>query len=195
MFLFDLDGVIRLYSDDDTRSVERKFGLKPGIIDRFAFTEDLLTKVTTGRITRREWITLLGAKIDNMEAAFEWENRPVYVDNEIIDIIRKLKVAGFQVCLITNGTNNLRTELTNLGIENEFDHIFNSSDIGIAKPSSRIYQIVINDTRIDPANIAYIDDNRENVQEAKKIGMKVYHYKGFSNLLKWLHDSLFVNIV
>ena len=109
-FLFDLDGVIRIYLDKDTSLIEEKYGLALGTIDEIAFSNDLLIKVTTGKIKRHEWVRMIGIRMNNLQAALEWESRPVYVNREVLDIIRKLRSIGFQVCLVTNGTDNLLNE-------------------------------------------------------------------------------------
>jgi HAD superfamily hydrolase (TIGR01509 family) len=185
-FLFDLDGVIRIYDDNDTSLLETRHGLELGTIDKVAFSNDLLDMVTTGKLKRDEWVRMVGIRMNNLPAALEWENRPVHVDNEILSTIRDLKSRGFQIFLITNGTDNLLNELRNLGIEKEFTHIFNSSELGIAKPSPEIYRIVLKRYNLNPENIAYIDDNKQNIAEAQKLGIESHHYHGISALEEWL---------
>jgi len=192
--LFDLDGVLRIYLDEDTNLIEKKHGLEFGIIDKTAFTEDLLMKVTTGRLERLEWVKIVGEKINNLQAALDWENRPVYIDNEVLSIVRELGSMGYQICLITNGTDNLSNELRNLGIEKEFAHIFNSAELGVAKPSPEIYKIVLTRCKLKPENIAYIDDNKNNVLEAQNLGFNSTQYSSVESLKEWLKiNSLLID--
>ena len=188
-FLFDLDGVIRIYLDKDTSLIEEKYGLALGTIDEIAFSNDLLIKVTTGKIKRHEWVRMIGIRMNNLQAALEWESRPVYVNREVLDIIRKLRSIGFQVCLVTNGTDNLLNELRRLDIDNEFIHIFNSADLGFAKPSPMVYRAILDFCKLRPENVAYIDDNKENVSEAQNMGITSLQYNGINTLKEWLKNN------
>ena len=114
LFLVDLDGVIRIYDPADTLRVEMAHGLPGGTIEATAFTEDLMAKVTTGALSRREWVDIIGKRIGNTQAALAWESRPVAVEWRVLRITDKLRSLGVQVGLITNGTDNLRRELSDL---------------------------------------------------------------------------------
>lgn len=188
-FLFDLDGVIRNYYEKDTTLVEKKYGLELGTFDKVAFTDDLLISVTTGILKRHEWIEIIGIKINNLLAAFEWGNRPLHLDNEVLNMIKILKSRGFPICLLTNGTDNLFNELCDMGLEQEFTHIFNSAELGFAKPSPKIYKIVMERLNLRPENIAFIDDNKENVFVAQNLGIQSLHFNGIDTLKEWLENN------
>lgn len=50
------------------------------------------------------------------------------------------------------------------------DHIFFSGDIGMLKPEPKIYQFINNELDLAPKDCILIDDSKENVVAAKKLG-------------------------
>ena len=50
-------------------------GIAAGAIERFAFSSPLIDLVTTGRISRREWMAQIAEHLGNHEAAAEWEHQ------------------------------------------------------------------------------------------------------------------------
>src|SRR5689334_16732389 len=92
--LFDLDGVIRIYREHHTRDVEQAFSLPSGIIEQAAFTPHLLRQVTTGAMTRREWVAAVGDAIGCPDAAQLWEKRPVETDQAVIAMVSAISAQG-----------------------------------------------------------------------------------------------------
>ncbi|GAB3611405.1 hypothetical protein GCM10027414_35310 [Humibacter ginsengiterrae] len=54
--LFDLDGVVRHFYPEYVAAIELRHGLQAGSIEEFAFSHPVIDDVTTGRISRRQWI-------------------------------------------------------------------------------------------------------------------------------------------
>ena len=61
--IFDLDGVIRDWNDDDMTEVELAFGIEPGTILAVGFGPELGPAATTGAMTYREWMDAIRALI------------------------------------------------------------------------------------------------------------------------------------
>ncbi len=55
------------------------------------------------------------------------------------------------VSLITNATSRLPLELRQLGIDDEFDYIFNTSELGVAKPDPEVFRIIMNRVGVEAA--------------------------------------------
>lgn len=53
-----------------------------------------------------------------------------------------------------------------------FHKTYYSHEIGLRKPNADIYEFVIKDADLDPSKTIFIDDNMENVESAKKIGIQ-----------------------
>jgi putative hydrolase of the HAD superfamily len=52
-----------------------------------------------------------------------------------------------------------------------FDHIIESAKIGLRKPDPRIYRMMIDALRVDPAKCVYLDDLGVNLKPAREMGM------------------------
>lgn len=52
-----------------------------------------------------------------------------------------------------------------------FDHVIESSKLGIRKPDPRIYQLACETLKVDPAKCVYLDDLGINLKPAKALGM------------------------
>ncbi len=84
--LFDLDGVIRHFDPRHVTAIERRHGIDPGAISDVAFAPPLIERVTTGRMSRREWIAQIGAELGNEDAAAEWGRHPSEIDQAIVEL-------------------------------------------------------------------------------------------------------------
>jgi len=52
-----------------------------------------------------------------------------------------------------------------------FDHVIESSKLGIRKPDPRIYEIMCETLSVDPARCVYLDDLGINLKPARAMGM------------------------
>ena len=52
-----------------------------------------------------------------------------------------------------------------------FDHIIESAKIGLRKPDPRIYRMMVDTLKVDPAKCVYLDDLGVNLKPAREMGM------------------------
>ncbi len=52
-----------------------------------------------------------------------------------------------------------------------FDHIIESAKIGLRKPDPRIYRMMVETLKVDPARCVYLDDLGVNLKPARELGM------------------------
>jgi putative hydrolase of the HAD superfamily len=186
--LFDLDGVIRIYREEHSSAIEAMYSLPLGSIGRAALASDLLLQVTTGILSRRQWITAVGKAIGCPQAAEAWNTRPVEIDTEVLAVLSDLKSRLIPTYLLTNGTDNLRAELLDLRLNDMFVGIFNSAELRVAKPAPEIFQIAIQEMNCLPNRIAYIDDLEINIASAKSLGINALRYTSVTELRNWLSE-------
>ena len=180
--VFDLDGVVRHFDDDRLAEVERDHQLAPGAIGEAAFEPALLMRLTTGEITRAEWGEAVGERLANPAAAVAWLADRGEVDHSLVEVIDALRSSGLTVALLTNGTDTIPDELGNLGLIDHFDRVFNSSEIGIAKPDSGVFEHVCEQLGVRPGNVFFTDDRLEHVAGALGVGIVARHYEGVETL-------------
>ncbi len=52
-----------------------------------------------------------------------------------------------------------------------FDHVIESAKIGLRKPDPRIYRMMVETLKVDPARCVYLDDLGVNLKPAREMGM------------------------
>lgn len=193
----DLDGVIRIWEADYIARVEAPLGLPRGAFAEVAFGPELLTQVTTGRISAEEWRAETGRRLrdvhpelDVAELIRRWDAAPARVDEEVLALVRTVR-REVPVSLITNATSRLPLELRQLGIDDEFDYIFNTSELGVAKPDPEVFRIIMNRVGVEAAQSFFVDDHPENVKTAAALGMCAHLYKDVERLRRDLLDAGF----
>ncbi len=196
--LLDLDGVIRHFDPDHVSGVERRHDLPPGSLVTAAFEPELLNQTITGRITRGQWIDQVGLAVSCPAAAEEWlANRGGAergeIDWEMIKLVDQLRTSGITVAVLTNGTDTIPEEVEDLGLTQHFDGIFNSAQIGFAKPDQRAFESVCRSLDVRPETVFFTDDSESKLAGAKEIGMTTRTFIDLStfrqHLIEILHDE------
>jgi putative hydrolase of the HAD superfamily len=181
--VFDLDGVIRHWNDDELDEVELAHGLEPREILEVAFSERLGSAAVTGRLTYREWMDAIRAEVlgrhgPSVAPALDvWEANVGVVDPEMVELVRALRRQA-TVALLSNGTTRLRRDLHVLDLLDEFDHVANTAEIGVAKPDAGAFTHVCEVVGLPPARVAFIDDLEVNVVGAAGVGMRAHRFTG-----------------
>jgi putative hydrolase of the HAD superfamily len=184
--MLDLDGVVRRWDESATPIIEAAHRLPPGIIERTAFEPDLLVEVTTGRMTKREWLDEVARRIGSHDAVFRWSRRSAWADRDVVTLAQRLREGGIGVYLLTNGTDGLPAELDALRLTDSFDGVFNSAEIGSAKPAPAVFLHVIRRLQMAPTSLAVVDDMPDNVLAAHETGMLAHRYVDPHGLAAWL---------
>jgi HAD superfamily hydrolase (TIGR01509 family) len=187
----DLDGVIRFFSQSRESQIEARFNLPTGSIATAAFEKVLLDKVVTGQISDEEWRDQIRKKlktkfpeVDCASAIYTWSDYPGEVNEEVLSYLKSLTSNEIPFCLLTNATDRLAVDLITLNILQNFRHVFNSSEIGFAKPSRQIYARVVSDLKLKPEEILFVDDSRSHVTAAQAFGLKAVQFTDLASLKK-----------
>lgn len=196
VFIFDLDGVIRHWDPEIVRNAERANGLPEGALFGVSFETDLLLAAVTGKMTDEVWREEVATRLQreypdaNGEGAVAAWSDPV---GELLpgsqDVLARARELG-TVCLLSNATSRLNADLAALGISSYFDHIFNSSEIGFAKPDERIYAHIEKALDLDPEQIVYVDDGPANVDTAIERGWNGLLAEPGTDLRQLMHSWL-----
>jgi HAD superfamily hydrolase (TIGR01509 family) len=186
--LFDLDGVVRHFFPEHVAGIERRHRLPLGSIEAFAFSHPLIDEVTTGRMTRSEWIAAIGEHLSNPAAAGAWDAQPYRTDPRVLELARELKGLGLITAILTNGTDTIPAEADRLGLVDVFDAIFNSASIGYAKPDERAFQHVLDVLGLPGRNLFFTDDSPSKLSGAAALGMITHHFTGPTGLRMSLRD-------
>lgn len=180
--LFDLDGVVRHFDPENVARIERTHELEPGSIEAIAFAPHRLEEVTTGRISRRDWVERIGGELGNARAAEEWGSQPFRADEEVLDLADELRANGIRTAILTNGTDTIRAEAAAMNLDAHFEAVFNSAEIGSTKPDARAFQHVLDAMRLAPHEVFFTDDSASKLAGAERLGMPTHLLAGVSGL-------------
>ncbi len=189
--MFDLDGVIRHWDDEALDAIEIECGLPPRFILETGFASDLGPACMTGRLTYRDWMDEIRRRVldrfgDSARPALDaWERNVGTVDPIAVELLRRVR-SQVTVALLSNGTTRLRRDLHVLGLDAEFDQIFNTAELGVAKPAPEVFTMVCGRLGVDADATAFVDDMEENVMGARTAGLTAHVHVDVSSTADFL---------
>ena len=190
----DLDGVLRIWDPEIVADAERRAGLPTGALDRAAFRRshpagrrhrpDQRRRVargdrrTAGRRTRGGRGRSGGRLVGPLRE----------VDERVLAVLREQRRSR-PVALLSNATDRLPRDLQRLGLDDEFDAVFNSSALGLAKPDPEVFLAACSALGLPPDRCVLVDDQQVNVDAATRVGLRAHLYRGPGELAAVLQDG------
>lgn len=187
--LFDLDGVVRHFDPAEVARIERAHEIEPGSIEAVAFASHHLASVTTGRVSRRQWIEQIGVELDNPDAAEAWGRQSFHVDEEVLGLVDELRANGIRTAILTNGTDTIPDEIESIDLGSRFECVFNSAEIGWTKPDVRAFQHVLDALQLASHEVFFTDDSAGKLVGAETLGMPTHHFSGVAGLREALREA------
>ena len=187
--LCDLDGVLRIWDEDETAELEAEYHLLPGAVAAVAFAPTRLLPAVLGTIADEEWRTAVAAAFvpaQGIEAAADLVSRwsaPIgRVDKAVLALVDATRRAGVPVLIAANATTRLESDLAALGLDSAVDGVVSSARIGAVKPNSDFYLAAAQRAGAPPDRCLLVDDTMANVDGAIASGMQAVHYSGVESL-------------
>ncbi len=184
--IFDLGGVIVLSNKVDFSKFDDKFSLPRGTVKKIVNTcfekEETQENFDVRSYFTKNFENLLSFQEYNfiLEAVFQSEK----VNRELVNWIKK-KRNNYTISLLTNNTSALDELLKNkFKIEYLFNYIFNSAEIGLAKPDPEIFKYVLRETGNKAETCLFIDDSSENTEVANNLGMNTITFQNNNKFFK-----------
>ena len=185
--IFDFGGVITASPFEAFNRLEEERGLP----------RDFVRRVNAADPDTNAWAKFERAEIDAaaFDALFAAEAKALGHDLEgeavlavlagavrpaMVAVLDTLKAEGFGIACITNnvpsgkGAGMARSEglaAEVAAIMARFDHVIESSKVGVRKPDPRIYEMMCEKLGARPANCIYLDDLGINCKPASQLGM------------------------
>ncbi len=178
--LFDFDGVLTLDATGTT-SICNYIAAVTGI-DRELFTKEYRkfnAKLLYGICDHIEvWDNIcegVNSKIDINVLYDSFLNTPL--DEEMLLLVHDLKDRGYIVGIITDNKKDRIDMISNhFEFYDYFDYIIVSSEIGSGKDNNAIFKKTLDDLLVSPHECVFIDNNEENLQVPKEMGMSVLFF-------------------
>ena len=101
---------------------------------------------------------------------------------------------GYRLAVLSN-TNELHWPriIEEFKIPSYFEKIFASHLLNKAKPELSIFQHAINELKVEPASILFLDDNLKNVEASRKLGIQSLQVTGIQQIQKGLVKMGLIN--
>jgi epoxide hydrolase-like predicted phosphatase len=179
---WDLGGVIVRTEDRTKRERwEQRLGMEPRQLDRLIFGGEMGRKAALGEANAElvwEWVRQeLDLSPEQREQLIRdfWQGDDL--DLELVGYIRGLR-AKFLTGLISNAWLELREQLVqHWRIDDAFDDLVISAEVGIAKPDSAIYQLALERLEVRPERAIFVDDFDNNIAAASDLGMQAVLFR------------------
>lgn len=113
------------------------------------------------------------------------------------ETLRHLRELGYRLGLISNWDGSAREVLAHNGLDEAFDVIVISSEVGIEKPDPKIFELALSRGNVTPQQSLYIGDNYyDDVVGSRKAGMSCllinpYQQRGIEELT---YDNVIASI-
>lgn len=179
--IFDVGGVLISKIEHTHDALNEEFG--KNIFDR---KDALHRKSLLGKITEKEFYKALSRKHQIPAKRLQMLADEKYakiakLNKDAMKIAKRLK-RNYKICILSNVTSHQKKHAHIKKLYSSFDHVVLSCDIGAAKPSKKIFIEVMKKLNARPQECIYIEDRKEFLETARKLGMNVIHFISASRL-------------
>jgi epoxide hydrolase-like predicted phosphatase len=174
--IFDLGGVLLRTTDYLRRDqLAARLGMSRRKLEELIFGGKTGDRAQRGEITVQEhWESLreqlnyspvqIKALVDEFFANDE-------IDTNLLDYVRQLH-RTYKTGLLSNAFDDLRKIITERWhIEDAFDDMIISAEVGLVKPDGRIYQLAVKHLGVKANQAVFVDDMKWNVVGANMAGL------------------------
>ena len=178
---FDFGGVImRTEFQAPRQHLAERFRLDYDDIDKIVFGSESARRASVGEITEEaHWLEVLkrlkrpASEIKSFSDEFFGGD---ILDHNLVEYIHSLR-GKFHTGLISNAWSGLREFITREKIIDIFDTVIISAEVGVVKPDARIYDIALEQAKVNAKEAAFVDDMKVNIEACEKAGMKGILFK------------------
>ena len=181
--VFDLSGVVITSAFDaiadivlGAESREAALALLLGPYDED--TDHLWHQVERGEVPITDWVTWVAGEAAAAGVTIDWEAfggmmGRLSVHDVIIERIGSLRAEGYRTALCTNNVKEgAQAWRERVPVDELFDAVVDSSEVGMRKPDPRIYLHTLEQLGVaDPARAVFLDDHPGNVAGAERAGL------------------------
>lgn len=121
----------------------------------------------------------------------DWEKMLKCELPESIDLLKELKSMGYGIYGLTNwSAEKIGYAFANYSFFSLFDGIVVSGVEKVVKPDRKIYEILLERYSLKPGECVFIDDNQDNVDMAKVLGINAIRFDNIGNVKEHLETLL-----
>jgi len=180
LLLLDLDGLLRHWRDTGAREGEHLAGLPEGTLgSAYSLPEYKLAQL--GVLTDEQWADAVRDHLISQHgpgartAIAPWRADRGEIDHQMLALVRAAR-RHLPVAILSNTTSALPDDLRLHGISEDFDAVFTSAGLGVAKPAPAAYRAVAAALGISPRRIFFTDDEMIHVHGARHAGLQAEQF-------------------
>lgn len=180
VFIFDFGGVVIKWKNNDPifDYIADRYGI-PRTEMRRTF-ELALPRLETGEVSMRDFLEeVLGQfgrrlrKGDSPDGLWTLPfERLVMFRKGTVELVRSLRSRGYRVYLFSNTSLPHVRLLRRKGWDRLFDGFLSSCELRSMKPSATAFAGALAEVGAEPSDVVFIDDKEENVEGAKRFGIR-----------------------
>jgi len=105
----------------------------------------------------------------------------------VVEYLSSFRKKGFIVVILSNESEEwMNIYRKKGGLDKAFDKLYVSGELGMAKPQSEFFEIVLKEQKLLPEETIFIDNMKRNTDAAESLGIKSIFYSDLENLKKEL---------
>ncbi|NIJ52422.1 HAD family hydrolase [Dyadobacter arcticus] len=161
---------------------------------------DLFRQFETGTLSEGGFRNFIREKLNFSDLSDEaidtaWNSLLLDLPPERVDLLQKL-AKSYRLFLLSNTSSIHITQANKIleastgikKLDDLFETVFLSYEMGLMKPDVRIYQKVLEQAGLKAEETLFLDDNYDNIQAASKIGIDTIHVQKPVTILEYLKD-------
>lgn len=190
IFLFDVGNVIKY--PFDFRKFYNLLNVSEDYDSFKSFFQKVCSLAESGKISDDDFFNgiireyNLDINIDEIKEYYNESNGDY--NKEALVLLKRIRDNGNKVYILSNlkkfDYDNFIKDISN----EYYDKFYKSYEIGLEKPDKRIYEFVIKDLEVNPNDILFFDDNENNVNVAKELGIDARQVNAY-NLIEYFKEN------
>jgi epoxide hydrolase-like predicted phosphatase len=170
-----------------------ELGVTREYLNELVFGGEQGTRAQKGEINRKELWDYVRSKLNLAPGEYPDINERFFggdvLDTDLVDFIRSLKLR-FKIGIISNAWRQIEESLVEWRIDDAFEIVVGSGDVGIMKPDPRIFQIALERLDVEPSQAVFVDDFIQNVRGAQALGIAAIHFQSREQVIQALEHLL-----
>ena len=180
--IFDLGGVLLRTENPQPRlDLAKRYGLSRNDLEKLVFASDTSLQAEVGTVSPQAvWnhvqktLRIAEDEISVFQDAFWAGDR---LDEDLLRFVNSLR-GSYRTVLLSNAWSDMRKNIAQrFGKLDAFEMQIFSAEVGVRKPAPEIFQLVLDLLGADPEEAVFVDDFIENIQAARKLGLRTIQYK------------------
>lgn len=196
--MFDLGGVLLRTEDPQHRiDLAKKYGISREELEKLVFGSPVslqaeLGQKDPGSVWRhaQQVLRIAESDLEMFKDAFWAGDR---LDEDLLSLVKSLR-GRYRTVLLSNAWMDMRRNVARrFGALDAFEMQIFSAEVGLRKPDPRIFQHVLNLLGADPEEIVFVDDFDENIQAARRFGLRTIQFVSSQQVCRDLTTLLGLN--